>query len=111
MDLIALLDDQEIIDMIENMLKDEGLLMDTPFLRRVRTEERNRMQRQDILNAMVWRFDPPSSAYQQIEHALIQINNAEILTLLHKTAVQADTFDNFQQSVQAAIKDPSGTFA
>ena len=97
--------------MIENMLKDEGLLMDTPFLRRVRTEERNRMQRQDILNAMVWRFDPPSSAYQQIEHALIQINNAEILTLLHKTAVQADTFDNFQQSVQAAIKDPSGTFA
>lgn len=105
-DLIALLDDQEIIDMIETMLKDEGLLMDTPFLRRVRIEERHRMQRQDVLNAIVWRFDPPSSLYQQIENKLLTIDDAETLTLLLKTAVQTDTIDSFQIFLQS-IKDYS----
>ncbi|MEZ4864765.1 MAG: hypothetical protein R3C14_25865 [Caldilineaceae bacterium] len=99
-DMMALIDDQEIIKMIEEMIKEDGLLMNTPFLRRVRAEERVETHRQDILNALVWRFDPPSSVYQQIEQRLKKVNDEETLTLLHKTAVQVANFQDFQVTLQ-----------
>lgn len=91
--------------MIETMVREEGLLMDTPFLRRVQTEECLRIQRQDVLNTVVWRFDPPSSTYQQIENTLMTIDDSKMLTALHKTAVQADTFEEFQHSLQLTVKN------
>jgi hypothetical protein len=114
--LLALVDDEEIIKMIDRLVEKEELLTNTPFLRRIREEARIEARlewlvegraeglaegiqisrRQDILNLLVWRFDPPVSLYQQIEKVLATITNVTILQMLHKTAAQAPDLAEFQ---------------
>jgi len=91
--LIALIEDQEIIYMIRKMVKEEGLLMNTPFLREVRTDAR----RSDVVNAIAWRYDPPLSVYQKIEQDMAAITDDETLMMLHKAVIQTEDFKEFQK--------------
>ena len=65
--LVALISQEEMIAMVERRLEEGGLLLDTPFLRRLRAEGALMGRRQSILDALRLRFDPPISVYQQLE--------------------------------------------
>lgn len=116
--LVTLLSDEEMTKMIENLVENEEFLIDSPYLRRLR--ERARLEaltegraegraegvlaarRKDILNVLVWRFDPPASVYQQIENVLERIIDEELLNALHKSAVQSGELADFQKFLQTA---------
>jgi hypothetical protein len=51
-------------EMVERLVKREELLLDTPFLRRLRAEGALMARRQSILDVLRLRFDPPVSVYQ-----------------------------------------------
>ena len=61
--LVALISQEEIIAMVERLLEEDGLLLDTPYLRRMRAEGALMARRQSILDALRLRFDPPISVY------------------------------------------------
>jgi hypothetical protein len=111
-DLVALISDQEIINMVEKLIEEEGLLMDTPFLRRLREQSRQEgellSQRRAILNVIVWRFNPPVLAYQQVEKTLAGITNEDVLEIVLKTAAQAQTFEEFQTSLNHILAQSHG---
>jgi hypothetical protein len=121
--LLALVEDQEWIEMLEKFVEEDDLPFDSPFLRRI--PERARAEamaeglaegraegwaegvllsrRQDVLDVILWRFDPPASLYQQIQQMLAQINDPAVLASLHKTAVQADDFAQVQAAFRAVM--------
>jgi len=109
--LLALLNDEEAIQMIKTLAKKDGLLTDTPFLQEIRKEGRaegwNEGARASsthaILNVLKWRFDPTISRYEQIQQALDKITAAEQLEALLKLAVQAADLDTFQKGLQAHL--------
>ena len=61
--LVALIPQEEMIAMVERLLEEDGLPLDTPSLRRMRTEGALMARRQSILDALRLRFDPPISVY------------------------------------------------
>jgi hypothetical protein len=117
-DLVALISDQEIITMVEKLIEEEGLLMDTPFMRRLRDQSRQQgwsegrvegeqlSQRRAILNVIAWRFNSPILAYQQLEHDLAGITDDETLEGILKAAAQAQTFEEFQNSLNHILAQP-----
>jgi predicted transposase YdaD len=132
--LLALVNDEEITKMIDRLVEKEELLTNTPFLRRIREEARTEAliegrvegrvegraegraegliegiqisRRQDILDLLVWRFDPPASLYQQIEKVLATITDVTILQMLHKTAAQAPDLAEFQSTLAELATQP-----
>jgi flagellar biosynthesis/type III secretory pathway protein FliH len=126
--LVALLSEEELITMIEQLIEEEELLTDTPYLRRIREKSRQEAiaeglaegqakglaegqakgltegirisRRQDILNVLIWRFDPPVSLFQQVEKTLSSITDADTLAMLLKAATQAKEFADFQAALR-----------
>ena len=102
--LVALLDGKEMIEMVEKLIEEDDLLMDTPYLRRIREEGRQEGRqegwltafRQNILDALVLRFDPPVSIYQQLEKRLERISDEAQLETLFAAAIQAESLDAFK---------------
>jgi len=109
--LTALIPEEEIIAMVERLIDREELLMDTPFLRRIRAEGREEgraearaegalaARRRSILDVLVVRFDPPVSVYQQIERQLETITDEAQLAQLLATAVRAESVADFQAAL------------
>ena len=85
--------------MYQSQRKEEGLLMNTPFLREIRADTR----RSDVLNAIAWRFDPPLSVYHQLEQTLAELKNEEIFIELHKAVIQSPDFVAFQEVLNKFI--------
>lgn len=111
--LIALIPEEEIIEMVERLIDREELLLDTPFLRRLREEGRAEGQvagalmarRHSILDVLAWRFDPPVSIYQQVERVLETITDEAQLAALLTTAVQADSVAAFQAALDRTRRE------
>ncbi len=94
--------------MVEKLVEKDGLLMDTPFLRRIRGEgrEEGRVEgliegsltayQRSILDALVLRFTPPASVYQQVEEHLAVIDDEAQLKGLLAAAIQSETMADFQ---------------
>jgi predicted transposase YdaD len=123
--LTALIPEEEMITMVERLIDREELLMDTPFLRRIREEAhaegqfqgraegrvQGRMegrmegalaaQRRSILDVLVVRFDPRASVYQQIERQLETITDEAHLTQLLAAAVRAESVADFQAAMSS----------
>ena len=109
--LTALIPEEEMIAMVERLIDREELLMDTPFLRRIRAEGREEgraearaegalaARRRSILDVLVVRFDPPVSVYQQIERQLETITDEAQLAQLLATAVRAESVADFQAAL------------
>jgi len=109
---VALMDDEEVLAMVEKLVKKDGLLMDTPFLRRIRGEGREEGREEglieglmegsltacqrSVLDALVLRFDPPASVYQQVEEHLTVIDDESQLKGLFAAAIQSETMADFQ---------------
>jgi hypothetical protein len=94
------MNDQEIVNMIEKMIAKDNLLLDTPFLRRLRDEGRDEgslfTRRRDLLDVLVLRFDPPSSLYRQLEKHWLNFSNEAQLKKLFTAAVQSKDMGAFQ---------------
>ena len=108
------------------LIEREELLMDTPFLRRLRKEalekglEEGReagleagvklgiaqgailMRRQDILDALILRFDPAASIYRELEKMLSAIDDEAELEQLFAAAIRATNLADFQAALQPA---------
>ena len=102
---------------------DRGLLMDTPFLRRIRAEgheegreegiekglekglekgiEKGREEaiRQSVLDVITVRFDPPASTYRPLEARLAQVTDLARLRKLLEVAAQATDLADFEQAL------------
>jgi len=108
--LMALVENEEIATMLEKLIEREELLMDTPFLRRLRKEahEEGRtqgallMRRQDILDALILRFDPAASIYRELEKMLAAIESETELERLFAAAIRAANLADFQTALQPA---------
>ena len=110
--LTALIPEEEMVAMVERMIDREELLLDTPFLRRIREEGRAEgraeegrteaalaARRRSILDVLVVRFDPPVSVYQQIERQLATITDEAHLAQLLAAAVRAESVADFQATM------------
>lgn len=82
--------------------QEEGLLMNTPLLREMRADTR----REDVLNAIAWRFDPSLSVYHQLEEML-----TEVEVELHKAVIQSPDFTTFRQVLNQILTTNSTTEA
>jgi hypothetical protein len=98
--LIAFLPEEEMIAMVERLIDREALLLDTPYLRRMREEGREEgreagqtigaliARRRSILETLAWRFNPPILVYQQVERFLETITDEPQLAQLLAVAIQ-----------------------
>lgn len=118
--LIALLNDEEMTQMVEKLIEDEDLLLDTPFLRRLREKallegreegrEEGRKEgalsarREAILDALVWRFDPSVAVYREVEKVLDQVTQHAEIERIFAAVIKAETLADFraQLSTDAA---------
>ena len=117
----SLLRDEEVIKKAERLMEamDQGLLMDTPFLRRIRTESEARGEvrgevrgeakgraegrieelRQIILDVLATRLAPSLAAYRRIEVRVAAINEIELLRGLVQAAVSAANTAEFERTL------------
>ena len=90
----------ERIAMVERRLEEDGLLLDMPFLRRLRAEGAIMGRRQSILDVLRLRFDPPISVYQQLERYLETITDEAQLEKLLAVAVRGANLADFQAAMR-----------
>jgi hypothetical protein len=99
------------VAIVERLVDREELLMDTPFLRRIRAEARAEAalaaRRHSILDVLVARFDPPVSVYQQIERQLETITDEAPLAQFLAAAARAESVADFQAAM-AQGQRPNG---
>jgi predicted transposase YdaD len=121
--LLALMRDQEMIDMIERMIAKDNLLLDTPYIRKWREEGRDEgrkegrdegrdegikegsviAHRRDLLDVLALRFEPALPLYQELEEGLSTVTNERKLKTLLTSAVQSEDLAAFQ-SVMGNLK-------
>ena len=105
--LLALLPVEEMIAMVERLLEDETLLLDTPYLRRIREEGREEgrekgaleMRRSSIVEALTLRFAPSPAVLQQVRQALEARSEEAALARLFTTAIQSTSLAEFQEAL------------
>ena len=86
--------------MVERLLEEDGLLLDTPYLRRMRAEGALMARRQSVLDVLRLRFDPPVSVYQQLERYLNTITDEAQLEKLLAVAVRGENVADFQATMR-----------
>lgn len=109
--LLGLLQDDEVIAMTQQLLTQEDIeeLKRFPFLwqtyqqqqEEARIEGGRLQARSDILETLVVRFDPPTSAYLMVEQALAGIEDAAQLAEIFRQALRAPDFTTFVASLRA----------
>ena len=106
--LIDLLPDKELVAMTEQLLTNEDIeeLKRFPALwrdyQRQQQEARLEQTRDDILEALVTRFDPSASDYLSTQRALTDIDNADRLRVLFRQALLAADFATFVRELSGA---------
>ncbi len=108
--LLALIQEEEMVEMVERLLENDDLLMDTPFLRRIRAEGREEgreegalaMRRRDILQALALRFGTQDTADHPVVESLQQITDKTLLDTLFAAAIQSADMAAFQQALDNA---------
>lgn len=100
--LLDLLPDEELIAMAQRLISSEDIeeLKRFPYLWREYLATIRQQRRVDILEALVARFDPPTSESRRIEQALAAIDDDARLDVLFRRAVLAPTFADFVQEIE-----------
>lgn len=112
--LLALMQEEEMVTMVERLLEDDAVLVDTPYLRRIRSEGREegreegrqegelRGRRRGIIEALRLRFDLPEAVTDQMEHDLETLSDASRLEALFAAAIQRPSLAEFQTALAQA---------
>ncbi|MEK8020971.1 MAG: hypothetical protein VSS75_029220 [Candidatus Parabeggiatoa sp.] len=119
-EMMLLIDDKEILNMLERLIEEEGLLLDTPMMRRLRNQghedalkegfqsglEKGKLEksRHDLLKTLDLRFDPKVSIHQKISDQLDRIESGAILDSLFTAALQCQTIADFQTTLNSTQK-------
>lgn len=103
--LLALMQDEEMMVMVERLLDSDALLLDTPYLRRLREEGALTMRRQDILRALELRFGPDETIDPQMAQRLEQVSDEARLETLFAAAIRSDTIAAFQAVLDEGDQD------
>jgi predicted transposase YdaD len=103
--LLALLPEEEMIGMVERLLEHDALLLDTPYLRRIREEGALAMRRRDILQALELRFGPQEALSQQVAQQLDRIADEALLERLFAAAIQSGTAAEFEVALENTRQD------
>ena len=122
--LVALIEDEELLTMVEQLLEEDEVLLDTPFMRRIRlkAEEKGRTEGhtegavtalcqaiRTILNA---RFSLTETDQDELQARLTRLTDTEALQHLVLTAMQVRDMAAFQATLdtagQAAPPDTDG---
>jgi len=92
--------------MVERLLEDETLLLDTPYLRRIREEGREEgaleMRRRSIVEAVTVRFAPSPEVLQQVRQALEACSEEATLAQLFAAAIRSTSLAEFQEALEQA---------
>lgn len=104
--------------MVERLLDNDDLLLDTPFLRRIREAGREEgreagreagreegvlvTRRRDIVQALGLRFDLEPSVDEQIVESLESITDETLLETLFTAAIQSENLEAFQAALERA---------
>ena len=107
--LMALIDDDEVIKMIDKLVESDDLLMNTPFLRRIRKESTTENQRDYILKAVMWRLNPPVLHYQKLAERVWLIDEEDKLNTLYEAAIHSQTIDEFENALTAQSAETEST--
>jgi hypothetical protein len=103
-EMLLLLEDKEVLNMLERLIENEDLLLDTPMMRRLRAQGELNKSRDNILKVVDLRFQPELSLRQEFEQQLEFIVNETVLDMLLMTAVQCQTIMEFQTLLDSANK-------
>jgi len=113
----SLLRDEEVIEMAERLMEamDQGLLMDTPFLRRIRERERSAALAEGevrgeargeakglaeaVLDVLISRFNLAAPTYRRLERRLTAIRDLDRLRELLLAALRATDVAEFEQAL------------
>ena len=94
--------------MVEKLIEGEGLLMDTPFLQRIRAEGRQQARREAMLEVLTVRFDPVISIYRELESSIAKIKDEVQLEHLFTASIKAPTLADFQTTLQQILTPVQG---
>jgi hypothetical protein len=101
--LLALLPQGEMVTMVEKLLENERLLLDTPYLRRLREEgwEEGQLagRRRSIVDALRLRFAPPEATIQQVAQYVETLTDEAALERLFAAAVRSASLAEFQAAM------------
>ena len=97
--LLALLNNEECLAMLEKLVDPDEFLLDTPFLRQIRKQSKV----EDILEAVFIRLNPPVQVYSDIEKKLAMVNDTEALQQIFTAALTADTIETFTNVLDHAL--------
>ena len=128
--LLALLPQEDIVTMVEKLLEDDTLLLDTPYLRRIREaghqegreagreegrevgrEEGREVGREEgilaarrrsIVDALTLRFAPPTLALQQVAQHVETLTDETALERLFAAAIRSASLAEFRQTMEQA---------
>jgi hypothetical protein len=87
--------------MAEMLVEPDALSLNTPFLQTVQARARQETLYHNVMNVILWRFDPPISIYKQTETTLATITDEDYLQALLKIAVQASELAEFLTVLRA----------
>jgi hypothetical protein len=95
--------------MVERLLEHDAVLLDTPYLRRIREEGREEselaMRRRAILQALELRFGPPEVVSHQVAEQLDRITDEVLLERLFAAAIRSGTAAEFQVALENAHQE------
>jgi len=103
-EMLLLIEDEEVLKMLERLIENEDLLLNTPMMRRLRKQGSLNKSHDDILKIVDLRFQPQSPLRQQFEQQLALIVNETMLDMLLMTTVQCQTIVEFQTLLDSANK-------
>ncbi len=97
--------------MVENLLEDDGLLLDTPYLRRIREEgrqegrleERLALNRRHILQTLELRFTLSEADSQALAQQLEALIDEAQLERLFTVAMQSTSIEAFHEELRQAL--------
>jgi len=113
--LLALLPQEDIVTMVEKLLEDDTLLLDTPYLRRIREagrevgREEGResgreegilvARRRSIVDALTLRFAPSTAVLQQVVQYLDTLTDEAAMERLFAAAIRSARLEEFQAAM------------
>jgi hypothetical protein len=104
--LLALLPQEDIVAMVERLLKEETLLLEMPYLRRIREQGREEgllaARRRSIVDALTLRFAPSAGVLQQVAQCVETLTNEAAIERLFAAAIRSASLAEFQAAMTQA---------
>lgn len=92
--------------MVERLLEDETLLLDAPYLRRIREQGREEgllaARRRSIVDALTWRFAPSAAVLQQVARYVETLTDEAAIEQLFAAAIRSASLAEFQAAMTQA---------